>query len=54
VEIPEARHHCYRWDDGDNFGVISVKADTFDAAVAEAMRRVDDAIADTPAHIIAY
>ncbi|MBB0990072.1 hypothetical protein G6009_01020 [Dietzia sp. SLG510A3-30A2] len=54
VEIPEARHHCYRWDDVDNFGVISVKADTFDAAVAEAMRRVEAAIADTPAHIIAY
>lgn len=52
VTIPEALDHCDRI--GEMFGVISVKAGTFDAAVVEAMRRVEAAIADTPAHIIAY
>jgi len=50
--VPEAMTHCDRTN--DLFGVISVRADQLDTATALAMQRVEAAIADTPAHTIAY
>lgn len=51
VDIAEAFNHCDTMHDdydGPLFGTITVTADTLDAAVAEATRRVADAVADTP------
>ncbi|MDZ4233745.1 MAG: hypothetical protein U1C73_08270 [Dietzia sp.] len=51
VDIPEAFQHCdtmHDDDEGPLFGTIRVTADTLDAAVTEAARRVAAAVADTP------
>lgn len=50
VDIPEAFAHCDDpVEETDTYGVIRVTADTLDAAVTEATRRVAAAVADTPA-----
>lgn len=51
VDIPEAFEHCdamHDDDEGPLFGTIRVTADTLDAALTEAARRVAAAVADAP------
>ena len=48
VNVPEALPHCTKIY-SPTWGVIDVTAETLDAAVTEAARRVAAAVADTPA-----